>query len=261
MLVQGDASSLEWRCAAFLSQDKTAIEEIKNEMDQHTDNQKRFNLPSRLIAKTFVFRLIYGGSAYSYATDTNFKDCNLNEKEWQKVIDAFYTKYEGLHKWHIKLMQEVTTTKQLILPTGRVYKYEPTLKRGEMVWPRTTILNYPVQGLGADIMALARVTLFNRLKALRLENCMLVNTVHDSLIIDAAEEHVDTLVPLMLKVFEDVPTNFKKLFGVEFNLPMKAEVEVGHRWSSRFKKVDGVLIEKDPLGMAPLEDIKKFLTY
>ncbi len=34
----------------------------------------------------------------------------------------------------------------------------------------------------------------------------------------------------MLDVFEDVPKNFQKMFGTEFNLPMKAEVQVGNNW-------------------------------
>lgn len=230
MLIQGDASALEWRCAAFLSQDKVAYEEIWNNVDQHTDNQTRFGLPTRLIAKTFVFRLIYGGSAYSYANDPNFAEVSKSEKFWQGVIDEFYNKYKGLHKWHTKLMQEATTTKKVVLPTGRVYQFEPELRRGEKVFPRTTILNYPVQGLGADLMTIARVSLYNRMRKLNYEKARLVNTVHDSIIIDCDSNHVSTLAKTMLDVFEDVPKNFQKMFGTEFNLPMKAEVQVGNNW-------------------------------
>jgi hypothetical protein len=42
--------------AVYLSKDKVWYEEIRNEVDQHTENQKAFGLPSRLIAKKFVFR-------------------------------------------------------------------------------------------------------------------------------------------------------------------------------------------------------------
>ena len=229
MLIQGDASALEWRCASFLSQDKQAFDEIWNDVDQHTDNQNRFGLPSRLIAKTFVFRLIYGGSAYSYANDPNFTEVSKSEKFWQKVIDEFYSKYQGLHQWHIKLMQEATTTGKVQLPTGRIYEYAPEVRNGQKVFPRTTILNYPVQGLGADVMTIARVSLFNRMKG-KYDNAKLVNTVHDSIIIDCKDEHVESLSELMLQVFKDVPKNFEKLFGVEFNLPMKAEVQFGPNW-------------------------------
>ena len=230
MLIQGDASALEWRCAAYLSQDQIAMKEIYDNIDQHTDNQLRFGLPSRLIAKTFVFRLIYGGSAYSYANDPNFAEVRKSEKFWQGVIDEFYNKYKGLHKWHIKLMQEATTTKMVKLPTGRIYQFEPELRRGEKVFPRTTILNYPVQGLGADLMTIARVSLYNRMRKLNYEKAQLVNTVHDSIIIDCDDSHVGSLAKTMLDVFEDVPKNFQKMFGTEFNLPMKAEVQVGKNW-------------------------------
>ena len=235
MLIQGDASALEWRCAAFLSQDKTAYQEIWDEIDQHTDNQTRFNLPSRLIAKTFVFRLIYGGSAYSYANDPNFAECKMNEKQWQKVIDEFYSKYKGLAAWHTKIVQDVTLTGKLILPTGREYEYQPTVKRGENVWPRTTILNYPVQGLGSDLMAIARVALYTRLKALQLPEVKLVNTVHDSIIIDTPDEHTEVIAEMLLSVFEAVPRNFQRLFGVEFNIPMEADVKVGKDWGNLVK--------------------------
>jgi DNA polymerase I-like protein with 3'-5' exonuclease and polymerase domains len=221
---------LEWRCASFLSQDETAIKEILDGTDQHSDNQLRFGLPSRLIAKTFVFRLIYGGSAYSYANDPNFSDVSKSEKYWQGVIDEFYSKYKGLHKWHTKLMQEATTTGMVKLPTGRIYQYKSEDRRGEKVWPRTTILNYPVQGLGADLMSIARVSLFNRMRKLGYEKAKLINTVHDSIIIDCDDSHTDTLAKMMLQVFEDIPKNFEKLFGVEFNIPMKGEVKTGKTW-------------------------------
>jgi len=100
MLLQADAKQLEWVGATYLSQDQTALKEIWDSVDQHSDNQKRFGLPSRLIAKTFVFRLIYGGSAYSYANDPNFKDIG-NERFWQGVIDQFYDKYKGLRDWQV----------------------------------------------------------------------------------------------------------------------------------------------------------------
>lgn len=56
MLIQCDASSLEIRVAAFLSQDAVLIKEIKEGLDLHKDNQERFKLPSRLIAKVLNFR-------------------------------------------------------------------------------------------------------------------------------------------------------------------------------------------------------------
>lgn len=234
MLLQADAKQLEWVGATFLSQDETAIKEIWNEVDQHADNQQRFGLPSRLIAKTFVFRLIYGGSAYSYANDPNFKDIG-NEDFWQGIIDQFYNKYVGLKQWHTRIYDDARRDRSLTMPTGRVYLYEPEIKYGKANWPRTKILNYPVQGLGADLMSIARVSLRNRLK--EKEGVLLVNTVHDSIILDYDEKKHDSieLVKIVDQCFNDVPLNFKKLFGVDFNLPMRVECEVGPDWGNMEK--------------------------
>ena len=226
LLVACDAKALEWLVATWLSKDETASNEIINNVDQHTDNQQRFGLPSRLIAKTFVFRLIYGGSAYSYANDPDFMEVSPNEKFWQKVIDEFYSKYKGLGKWHETLMQTVTTTGELQMPTGRIFKYHPTERRGDVVWPRTTVLNYPVQGSGADLMCLARVSFARRFKANGIRG-VLISTVHDSIVVDVEDDEVDRVCHLFHEVFNDIPKNFERIFGVPFELPARCEVEYG----------------------------------
>ena len=232
MILNADAKALEWVCASYLSKDKTAHQEIWNEIDQHTDNQNRFGLPSRLIAKTFVFRLIYGGSAFSYANDPNFKDIG-NEMFWQNVIDQFYRKYTGLKNWHDQLMFQVKQTNKLIMPTGRTYKYLPeTNSMGNIKYPRTRILNYPVQGLGADLMTIARISLYNKIA--KMNGVKLINTVHDSIMLDFDPKvcYTNSIVQIVKESFENVPANFKHLFGKEFNLPMRVDIQVGNTWGN-----------------------------
>jgi len=227
MIVNSDAKALEVNCAAYLSQDPILLEEVRSGFDMHSHNQKMLGLPTRLIAKTFVFRLVYGGSAYAYSIDADFTQCNFSAKKWQSIIDKFYDKYKGLYAWHIKIVQEAIQTGQLVMPTGRIYKYEPFVNyRGEREWPRTTILNYPVQGLGADMMTIVRVDFYNRLKEANLE-AKIINTVHDSIVIDCPKKEVDIITNMLYNVYTDVPKNFKKLFGVEYNLPLTNEISIG----------------------------------
>jgi len=56
VLLACDASQLEWRTAVELSKDTVALSEILNGEDTHAKNQEAFGLPSRLIAKIFLFR-------------------------------------------------------------------------------------------------------------------------------------------------------------------------------------------------------------
>ncbi|MHB8602216.1 MAG: DNA polymerase [Nitrosotalea sp.] len=232
MLINLDAKALEWICAVYLCQDPIAIKELKNNEDIHTNNQDAFTLPSRLIAKTFIFRMIFGGSAWSYANDPEFSGISDNPKYWQKVIDKTYDKYKGLAKWHTKIQQEVSLTGRLEMPTGRVYSYQRRLGwNGDMQWPVTTILNYPVQGLGADLLTIIRISLHKRMRKANL-NGLFVCTVHDSILIDCKKEEVNETCDLIFKVFDDLPKNFEKIYGVPFNLRLGVEIQVGMDWKN-----------------------------
>lgn len=227
ILVNTDAKGLEWVCAAYLSQDPVARAELEAGIDHHEANRVRFGLPNRLIAKVFMFRLIYGGSAWSFANDPDFTEVSTRESYWQNVIDKTYEKYTGLGKWHENLVREVVKTGRLVMPTGRIYAFERV--RGE--WPRTQILNYPVQGLGADLLSIIRASLAKRIRLnANLINTKMICTVHDSILFDCDHKDVDILKDLIDNVFKDMPKNFKKLFGVEFNLPLRCETSVGANW-------------------------------
>lgn len=227
MIISVDHKGLEWVTAVFLSQDPVGIQEITDGVDQHGDNQKRFGLPSRLIAKTFVFRLIYGGSAYSYANDPEFTSVSTSIGFWQGVIDEFYAKYAGVAAWHRSLMESVGIDGQYVSPAGRVYHFKPYQNyKGEWELPRTLILNYPVQGLGADIVMLSRISLWNRISHSELsQNVKFVNTVHDDIWLDVHVSHLDALKGIIKEVFEDLPKNFERAFKVPFNLPTRYELK------------------------------------
>lgn len=226
-LINTDAKGLEWVCAAYLSGDATAAREIWDGVDHHEENRKTFGLPSRLIAKVFMFRLIYGGGSWSYAHDPDFTEVSRSESFWQDVIDKTYLKYKGLQKWHANLVREVVDTGGLHMPTGRRYRFERV--NGE--WPRTQILNYPVQGFGADLLSIIRIALYKRMKKLNLQS-LLVCTVHDSILIDAFENEKDIIFNLIEDVFRDLPHNFKRVFGVDFNLPLRCETSIGKDWGN-----------------------------
>jgi DNA polymerase I-like protein with 3'-5' exonuclease and polymerase domains len=171
---------------------------------------------------------MYGANEFSFANDPEFTAINKSKQYWKEVIDAYYSKYKGIKAWHTKLIREAAETGKVVIPTGRELIFQKY--NGE--YKDTQIKNYPVQSCGADLMALARVSFYNRLKKLNLKDCLLVNTVHDSLVLDTVPEHVEVVGETLHNVFNDIPANFKKLFGVEFNCPMEAEVLVGEDWEN-----------------------------
>ena len=156
-IVNCDVKSLELVVFADLTQDVVMSDEIRNKKDLHANNQNDFGLPDRITAKRFVFKLIYGATAYGFATDPDFIPLGFSERRWQEVIDSFYRKYYGGAAWHKRIISEAQTTGRLTIPSGRYYPFSPIIKPdgsyardrdGGLKWPITQIKNYPVKRSG-----------------------------------------------------------------------------------------------------------------
>jgi DNA polymerase I len=244
-LVNADVKSLEVVVAAELSGDKILRQEIIDKVDIHDVNRLRFGLggkprypgetqaeedariAGRLIAKIFKFRLIYGGSAYSYAHDSDFMGVSTSEKFWQGIIDEYYDKYQGIRKWHTTLIETAMRNGRLEIPSGRYFPITPDYKKFNP-WPETIIKNYPVQGFGADLVMLARLQAKRLLRESALvRQAMLISTIHDSIVADAPDEEVNEVGRILNQAVEDVPRLCKEVFGYEFSLPLTAEVQYG----------------------------------
>lgn len=233
MIINVDAKSLEWCTYLFLSQDPVGIEEWHgvindpSKFDIHRANQAAFNLPSRLIAKVFLFRWIYRGSAFAYSKDPDFMPVSKSVDFWQEVIDRYYQKYKMIEATHLRYIREATTTGRIISPFGREYHYEPRKNwRGDLVWSEPDITNWPNQGCGADVMAVARVVAYQRAKRQGLKG-KLISTVHDSLVADVPDDEQQAWIVLFDQVFKELPKLITQAYGVDWNIPMLGEVSVG----------------------------------
>jgi DNA polymerase I-like protein with 3'-5' exonuclease and polymerase domains len=259
LIVKADAAALEWRVKAALANDKVAIAEILNKEDQHTANQKHFGLPSRLIAKIFVYRMIFAdafgesgfeGPAYAYANDPDFSGVSSSKKYWTQAIEKFFKKYEGMYNHSVNCIRTATRDGRITLPNGRFFLYEPRPnRRGLVEWPRPTILNYPVQGFGADIMREARLAYWEKLHTYSedvLKGIFPMNTVHDDIQTDVVPEK-RFLIPVrdsLLYGFEQVVPRLKKYYKYDLPVPMECEIKVGYNlYENSMKSLDSVLME------------------
>ena len=246
MLIQADAKALEWWTAVWLSQDQVGIEEILNGKDLHSENEKAFGLPSRLIAKKYLFRTIYRGSAFAFSKDPEFATTSTSVRFWEGIGDKFFRKYNGLNRWHLDLSKLVVAGKPVVGPQGREWFFEMKRNyRGDLVVPWTTMTNHPVQGTGHDIMAIIRVSFYNRLKKKNNNRVRLLATIHDSILVDVPEEDVDDTVKLFESCFADMPDNFNRMFGVKPNIPLKCECSVGHTMNDSVEYYSQYLKEKE----------------
>ena len=226
-LVNVDVKNLEGCVFADLANDTVMIGEIKGKEDLHSNNQRDFKLPDRLTAKRFLFKIVYGATAYGFATDADFSFLGYSEKQWQEVIDSFYKKYSGGAKWHKRIVDEAQRTSRLTIPSGRYFPFSAERRsNGELKWPITQIKNYPVQGFGADLVKLARLEAIRRIEKSGLE-AILVCTIHDSIVADCPSQNVTEVGRILFQSIERVPELCKSVWNYEFKVPLTSEVQFG----------------------------------
>lgn len=237
-IMQEDVSQMEWRDAAWLSQDKTMIEEINSGVDQHIatvrdlmelefiDKNDPISKENRFNAKIFNFRMIFGGSEWGFYNDIKMPKFSLSK--WKKIIKGFFTKYNGLQMWHYKSIKEGITTGELTLPTGRWFKlYKSVYKDGILTYKENHMRSWPVQGLaGGDTLPLMAVIIRRGMRKLKLESKMIL-TVHDSIVFDYKESEKEVLVKLCYDVGNNMAHYMRVYYGLDWNVKLECECECG----------------------------------
>lgn len=254
MLLKIDAAQLEWRVKIFLAQDQVGMAEIENYektgFDIHTSNQKNFKLPSRVIAKNFIYQMIFQdafgergfhGAAGGFAAKADFQHVFTGTKKekidhWLGVVESFFKKYPEIKQHSVDLITEATTTGRIVVPSGRFYPFSPEPDYfGNPDWPRTKILNYPIQGFSADLVQLARLIIWEWWDT---QKGLLINTVHDDVEadVDNNPEVVYNICIALEESFKAIPRTFKQKYGSEINVPMSGEVKYGINLNEKFMR-------------------------
>jgi DNA polymerase I-like protein with 3'-5' exonuclease and polymerase domains len=122
-------------------------------------------------------------------------------------------------------------------PTGRrwvFHEHDHPFKDGTSFSP-TQLKNYPVQGFATgDIVPLVLGKLFRVLKNSEYaQQALLINTVHDSIILDVKKEVLDEVCKLVKDVMESAPAYLDEVFGIKFDLPLPVGISYGPTWGEQ----------------------------
>lgn len=220
-IMEADFAQLEFRVAAYLSQDEIAIKEVKEGFDVHSYTAKVITeagqTTSRQTAKTHTFAPLYGATGYGRTP----------------AESAYYThfmeKYKGVAEWHKRLAKQVLNYGYIKLPSGREFVFPGTKRKKDgTVTNFTQIKNYPVQSFAtADIVPLALVEIHKRL--VRFESCV-VNSVHDSIVIDIHPDEIEYVVQVIDEVQANLINLINKRWSIDFNVPLALEAKIGDNW-------------------------------
>jgi DNA polymerase I-like protein with 3'-5' exonuclease and polymerase domains len=203
--------------------------------------------------KMVSFQKSYGAGIKKVSETTG-----IPRKEVKAIFEAEDRMYSGVVTYNELVHAEVMASSrptdkhsflgypirrgQQLSVTGRRYTFweddAPQFMRdkGEMVsFSPTKLKNFSIQG-GAtgDIVPLALGMLVRRFNTdpILIDKALLINTIHDSVMVDCHDSVKEYAGQVLKEVMEDVRAEMKKQWGLDFDLPLNVDVEGGKSWGS-----------------------------
>lgn len=220
-ICEADFAQLEFRTAAFLAQDETAMEEINTGFDVHSYTAKVISdagqPTTRQQAKEHTFAPLFGATGYG------------RSKAEEAYYIQFIDKYKGIAAWHKNLGEEAMRFNKITNVSGRQYAFPDISRRSNgSVTHFTMIKNYPVQGFATgDVVPVVLNEMYKRLEP--MQSC-LVNTVHDSTVIDIHPDEKDKVLSMINDMNEGLTDLVESVYGIRMNVPLLLEAKIGPNW-------------------------------
>ena len=226
VLVDADYSQIELRLLAHISDDKTMQEAFLSGEDFHRVTASQvFDTPLEEVtpllrsrAKAVNFGIVYGISAFSLA-----QDIGVWPNEAKAYIDAYLSKYHGVRDYMKHIVEQARADGYVSTLYGR-RRDLPELKSSNFnmrSFGERVALNMPIQGTAADIIKLAMVRVYERLRKEKLQ-ARLILQVHDELIVECPEEEAEQVCELLRYEMEHT---------ADLAVPLTADAHIGHSWA------------------------------
>jgi DNA polymerase-1 len=225
VLVDADYSQIELRLLAHISGDEGMRAAFLSGGDFHAETaSKVFGVARedvthemRRRAKAVNFGIVYGISPFSLS-----QDIGVTQKEAKAYMDAYFATFPGVRAYMDAVVEK-----------AKADGYVETLYHRRRDLPELTAsnfnlrsfgervaLNMPIQGTAADIMKLAMIAVWKRLKAERPQ-AKLVLQVHDELIVECPKEDAPAVSQLLAEEMEHVAA---------LSVPLTADAHWGRNW-------------------------------
>ncbi|MBE0478815.1 DNA polymerase I [Candidatus Aerophobetes bacterium] len=226
LFVSADYSQIELRILAHLSQDKKLLSAFRRGDDIHRETAAEiFNvLPlqvssqMRREAKIVNFGIIYGMSPFGLA-----QSLGISEKEAEEYIHSYFNRYLGVKVFIENTIQEAQEKGFVTTIMGR-RRYTPVIHsqntRKRKLTERIAI-NSRIQGSAADLIKLAMVNVYKRLKKENLPAWIILQ-IHDELLLEVAMSKIDEVRKLVKKEMEE---------ALRLSVPIVVNTKVGNNWA------------------------------
>ena len=202
-------------------------EAFNEDMDIHTITASRiFGVPVdsvskqlRSRAKAVNFGIVYGISEFGLSEQTG-----INRREAKDFMEQYLEHYSGIKNYMDDIVNEAKSKGYIDTAFGR-RRYIPELKSNNYMvrkFGERVAMNTPVQGTAADIMKIAMINVYRKLKEEKME-AKIVLQIHDELLIEAPISEKEKVKKILVEQMEN---------AAKLNVPLKVEAEEGKNWLS-----------------------------
>ncbi|HCF83073.1 MAG TPA: hypothetical protein DER68_03740 [Ruminococcaceae bacterium] len=225
LLCDADYSQIELRVLAALADDEVMIKTFAEGRDIHTETAASvFGLPpewvdadTRRKAKAVNFGIVYGIGAFSLA-----KDIGSSVAEAKKYIEDYLNHFSGVKKYMDDVVNSAKASGYAVTYFGRRRFIPEILATNKTVQAlgKRIAMNTPIQGTAADIIKIAMIRVYKRLKK-EMPEARLILQVHDELIVEAPENLAAKAAVILQEEMEN---------AVKLAVPLPCDAKTGKTW-------------------------------
>lgn len=221
-IISADYNQIELRLMANFSGDENMIADYLSGKDIHTATaSKIFNVPisevnssMRRVAKSVNFGIIYGISAFGLS-----QNIKTSQKEASQFIKKYMEIYPKVKTYGDECIKKAREKGYVSTIMGRV-RHIPDINSSNHVmraFAERVAKNMPLQGSASDIIKIAMIRVFDRLKSEKLKSKLILQ-IHDELVIDCVENESCKVKKILKEEMESV---------INLTVPLLVEVNEG----------------------------------
>jgi DNA polymerase-1 len=227
-LLAVDYSQVELRILAHYSQDEALLGAFAEGQDIHRATAaavyhiapEDVTYEQRSFAKSVNFGLMYGMGAFRLA-----RDSDLTLAEAEHFIAEYFARFPGVRRYLDGSIERAKQQGYLETLLGRRRYFTALTSQASSYQMRQAAereaVNMPIQGTAADIIKIAMIDLAHALRARGFAAQMILQ-VHDELVLEAPEDEVDAVAPLVVQIMES---------AFDLDARLVAEARVGGNWA------------------------------
>ncbi len=225
VLLTADYSQFELRILAHITHEPRLVEAFSKNEDIHTITAASlFEVPvsevtkdQRRLAKTVVYAVLYGQSAFGLAQITGMTNMQASD-----FIKRYHETFPHIKEYVDRTLNQARKQGYVNTLFGRKRFFPDMhgLSHNERQALEREAINMPIQGGNADLIKIAMIRIQHAIEEKHLKTRMILQ-VHDELVFEVPVEELDRIKNLVKNLMEGV---------AKLDVPIKVEMKVGKNW-------------------------------